>query len=62
MATYRFVMTRTDIGGVTVEADTEEEAIAKATEYTRTIISVDNQSWHDHRIIKHNLVAVTEGE
>ncbi len=61
MTTYEFVMTRTDIGSVTVEADTEEQAIAKARDYTSRIILVDNKSWHSQRIIKHNLVDIIEG-
>ena len=61
MATYEFVMKRTDIGSVTVEAETEREAIEKAHEYTGKIILVDNRSWQGSRIIKHNLVSITEG-
>jgi len=61
MATYEFVMTRTDIGNVTVTADSEQEAIEKARDYTAKIVLVDNRSWHTSRIINHNLVDITEG-
>jgi alkanesulfonate monooxygenase SsuD/methylene tetrahydromethanopterin reductase-like flavin-dependent oxidoreductase (luciferase family) len=49
------------LGEVTVTADTEEEARAKARDYADRIIQVNNQPWHDMRHIKENLIEVIEG-
>jgi len=61
MNSYEFVMKRTDIGTVIVQANSKEEATEKAREYTSRIILVGNSPWYDQRIIDHNLVDVTGG-
>jgi alkanesulfonate monooxygenase SsuD/methylene tetrahydromethanopterin reductase-like flavin-dependent oxidoreductase (luciferase family) len=61
MTEWRFIIKRTDLGEVTVTADTEEEARAKARDYADRIIQVNNQPWHDMRHIKENLIEVIEG-
>lgn len=61
MTEWRFTIKRTDLGEVTVAADTEAEARIKARDYAERIISVNNQPWHDMRFIKENLIEVIEG-
>jgi hypothetical protein len=61
MTEWRFTIKRTDLGEVTVTADTEEEARNKAREYAERIVHVNNQPWHEYRYIKENLIEVIEG-
>lgn len=61
MTEWRFSIKRTDLGEVTVTADTEEEARAKAREYADRIIHVDNRPWQSIRTIKENLMEIREG-
>ena len=62
MREWRFIIKRTDMGEVTVVADTEVEARAKARDYAERIIHVDNKPWHDMRFITENLIDIFERE
>ena len=61
MTEWRFTIKRTDLGEVTVTADTEEEARNKARDYAERIIQVDGKSWQTMRFVKENLIEVIEG-
>ena len=61
MTQWEFSIKRTDIGMVTVAAETEEEARIKARDYAERIIHVDGKAWQTIRIIKEDLVDIIEG-
>lgn len=61
MTEWRFTIKRTDLGEVTVAADTEAEARIKARDYAERIIQVDGKSWQTMRFVKENLIEVIEG-
>jgi hypothetical protein len=61
MTEWRFTIKRTELGEVTVTADTEEEARIKARDYGDRIILVNNMSWASQRLVKENLIEVIEG-
>lgn len=56
MKEYTFRMTRTDVGDVTVKAESYGEAREKAYEYTKRIIHVNNRPWYELRTIDHQLM------
>lgn len=53
MKEYTFRMTRTEVGDVTVTADSYEWALEQAYEYTKRIILVNNMPWYSLRTIEH---------
>ena len=61
MKQWRFTIKRTELGEVTVTADTEEQARIKARDYGSRIILVDNMSWASQQFVKENLIEVIEG-
>lgn len=56
MKEYTFRMTRTEVGEVTIEADSYSKAREEAYDYTKRIVLINNMPWYKLRTIDHELL------